>query len=332
MSEQTGSVCTSSCAVGSYPALNGANATCKPGYASPTCPDGDAFLVMTPTGPVCQKGYAPIADANNGFACKSGDLRVERPPYQLNGALAYETCAPAPSCPSGYIETVDSDNALGTSRVCMLPCQDFVINQGMACSCGSGGRLAAQKPGAPVQEICARMCPAGSQWQASSPLYAFQAEQGQCVPTGGAPSSTSSSGGQPFSPPNVSSPSCPGSSYWNGQVCVPIGGVVGGLPIVVYRGCPAGTYWNGSHCVPNAVPSPVCRPGTFWNGLYCVPKGGPRSCPPPRNGMAPSAFQSSYKIVRRTNIGTAHSAYCRSRARYASRLTRLTAARRRTGF
>ena len=192
VSEQTGNVCTSSCAVGSYPALAGASATCTPGYAAPTCPDGDAFLVMTPAGPVCQKGYAPVADANNGLACKTGDVRVERPPYQLNGALSYETCAPAPSCPPGYIETVDPDNALGTSRVCMLPCQDFVMNQAMACSCGAGGRLAAREPGAPVEQICQRMCPAGTLWQASSPLYAFQAQQGQCVPTGAGHASCSS--------------------------------------------------------------------------------------------------------------------------------------------
>jgi hypothetical protein len=127
----------------------------------------------------------PIAAANSDLACKPGDLRVERPPYQLNGKLAYETCAPAPNCPTGYIEAVDPDKALGSSRVCLLPCQDFVMNQSMACSCGSGARLAAQEPGAPVKQICQRMCPAGSQWQASSPLYAFTAQEGQCVPTGG---------------------------------------------------------------------------------------------------------------------------------------------------
>src|SRR3984885_7969200 len=120
VSAQTGNVCTSTCAAGSFPALDGASVTCNPGYAAPTCPDGNQFLVMTPNGPVCQQGYVPVAGANNSFACNSGDLRVERPPYQLNGALTYETCAPAPNCPPGYIETVDPDNALGTSRVCML--------------------------------------------------------------------------------------------------------------------------------------------------------------------------------------------------------------------
>lgn len=269
VSEQTGNVCTSTCAAGSYPAAQGSSSACAPGYAPPTCPDGNSFLVMTSSGPTCQKGYVPVAGDNNSFACKQGDLRVERPPYQLNGALSYETCAPAPNCPSGYIETVDPDNALGASRVCMLPCQDFVMNQGMACSCGSGGRLAAQQPGAPVEQICQRMCPAGSQWQATSPLYAFQAQQGQCV---------SASGGEAIAPP-ATSPSCPGASYWNGETCIPMGGVSGGLPIITYFGCPTGTHWNGSHCVPNSVRPPICRRGTFWNGFFCVPKG-PRSCPP----------------------------------------------------
>jgi hypothetical protein len=117
-SRQTGAVCEGNCALGSYPALGGASASCQPGYAPTTCPDGDSFVVMTPTGPVCQKGYTPIVDASNASACKAGDLRVERPPYQLNGALVYETCMPAPNCPSGYIETVDPDRALGTPRVC----------------------------------------------------------------------------------------------------------------------------------------------------------------------------------------------------------------------
>jgi hypothetical protein len=132
-----------------------------------------------------QKGYVPVATSNNSFACKDGDVRVERPPYQLNGALTYETCAAGPSCPAGYIETVDPDNALGTSKVCVLPCQSFVMNQSMACSCGSGARLAAQQPGAPVRQVCQATCPAGTHWEASSPLFAFQAEQGQCIADGG---------------------------------------------------------------------------------------------------------------------------------------------------
>jgi hypothetical protein len=268
VSQQTGAVCEGNCALGSYPSMASAKAACEPGYAPTTCPDGDSFLVMTPGGPVCQKGYTPIDNANNGASCKAGDLRVERPPYQLNGALVYETCAPAPNCPTGYIETVDPDNALGTSRVCMLPCQDFVMNQGMACSCGSGGRLAAQTSGAPVKQICQPICPAGTQWQASSPLFAFTAEQGQCVPTGGGPAVAATQ----------VTPTCPGSSYWNGQVCLPIGGISEGFPVIGYRGCPPGTHWNGSHCVPNGFPVPVCGPGTIWNGLFCIVRG-PQSCP-----------------------------------------------------
>jgi hypothetical protein len=268
VSQQTGAVCEGNCALGSYPSMANAKTACEPGYAPTTCPDGDSFLVMTPGGPVCQKGYTPIDNANNGASCKAGDLRVERPPYQLNGALVYETCAPAPNCPTGYIETVDPDNALGTSRVCMLPCQDFVMNQGMACSCGSGGRLAAQTSGAPVKQICQPICPAGTQWQASSPLFAFTAEQGQCVPTGGGPAVAATQ----------VTPTCPGSSYWNGQVCLPIGGISEGFPVIGYRGCPPGTHWNGSHCVPNGFPLPVCGPGTTWNGLFCVVRG-PQPCP-----------------------------------------------------
>ena len=267
VSPQTGPVCSSSCPPGSFPTLENGNVTCRPGYATPICPEGNSFMVMTPAGPVCQQGYLPVAAANNSFACNPGDLRVERPPYQLNGALAYETCAPAPNCPAGYIEAVDPDNALGSSRVCMLPCQDFVMNQSMACSCGSGGRLAAQQPGAPAKQICQPSCRAGSQWVASSPLYAFKAEEGQCIPTGGGP---------PVALVDVS-PSCPGATYWNGQVCLPIGGG-GGVPILVYGGCPVDTHWNGSHCVPDFIPPPICGPGTHWNGLFCVPNA-PKPCP-----------------------------------------------------
>jgi hypothetical protein len=268
VSSQTGEVCTSTCATGSFPALENGNVTCKPGYAAPVCPEGNEFLVMTPNGPTCQQGYVPVATGNNSYACNPGDLRVERPPYQLEGLLAYETCAPAPNCPAGYIETVDPNNALGSSRVCMLPCQDFVMNQSMACSCGSGGRLGAQEPGAPVRQICQPSCPAGAQWKPSSPLFAFTAEEGTCVPTGG---------GEPVALIDEEPPSCPGATYWNGQVCLPIGGG-GDLPVLVFSGCPGGTHWNGSHCVPNFVPPPICGPGTHWNGLFCVPNA-PKPCP-----------------------------------------------------
>src|SRR5437868_6041842 len=65
VSPQTGDVCTSTCAPGSFPVIEGNAVACKPGYATAVCPEGDEFLVMTPTGPVCQKGYVPAA-ANNG--------------------------------------------------------------------------------------------------------------------------------------------------------------------------------------------------------------------------------------------------------------------------
>jgi hypothetical protein len=271
ISPQTGDVCTSTCAPGSFPVIENNAVACKPGYATGICPEGEEFMVMTPQGPICQKGYAPVPVANNTFGCNPGDLRIERPPYQLNGALTYETCSPEPKCPAGYIETVDPDNALGSTRVCMLPCQDFVMNQSMACSCGSGGRLGVSTPGAPVRQICQPSCPSGSRWVASSPLYAFKAEEGRCVPM--------QPGGRPVTLVDVQ-PSCPGAAYWNGQVCLPIGGSGGSDngPILIVGGCPGGTHWNGSHCVPDLVPLPFCGPGTHWNGLFCVPNG-PQPCP-----------------------------------------------------
>lgn len=265
----SGRICSSSaCAPGNFPAIENGAVTCKPGYATAICPEGDDFMVMTPNGPICQKGYVPVAAPNNSFACNSGDVRVERPPYQLNGALAYETCAPGPSCPAGYIETLDPDNAMGTEKVCMLPCQDFVMNQSMACSCGSGGRLGARQPGASVQQVCQPTCPSGTQWQATSPLFAFQAEEGQCVPDGG---------GAPV-PLAETEPVCPGATYWNGQVCLPVGGGNDGAPVLVFGGCPPGKHWNGSHCAPDFIVLPVCPPGTHWNGLFCVPNA-PAPCP-----------------------------------------------------
>jgi hypothetical protein len=268
-SVQTGDVCTSTCAPGSFPALDDGGITCKPGYATAICPEGNEFMVMTPVGPVCQQGYVPVASTNHSIACNPGDLRVERPPYQLNGSLIYETCASGPNCPAGYFETVDPDNALGSSRVCMLPCQDFVMNQSMACSCASGGRVGTQEPGAPVKQICQPSCPADSQWVASSPLYAFKAEEGQCIPSGG---------GQPLALSDVS-PFCPGATYWTGQVCLPIGGGGGGdMPILMFGSCPGGTHWNGSHCVPDFIPFPICGSGMHWNGLFCVPNA-PKPCP-----------------------------------------------------
>lgn len=265
----SGRICTSNCLPGSFPAIERGVISCKAGAATAICPEGDDFMVMTPAGPICQKGYVPVAASTGAFACNAGDVRVERPPYQINGALAYETCAAGPSCPPGYIETVDPDNALGTNKVCMLPCQDFVMNQSMACSCGSGARLGAQQAGAPVRQVCQPTCPVGTNWEATSPLFAFQAEQGQCVPDGG---------GTPV-PLAESEPVCPGATYWNGQVCLPVGGGGdGGAPVLVFGGCPPGKHWNGSHCVPDIVVLPVCLPGTHWNGLFCVPNA-PKPCP-----------------------------------------------------
>ena len=257
----SGRICTSNCAPGSFPTIENGAIACRPGIATAICPEGGDFMVMTPTGPACQKGYVPVPTSNNSFACKDGDVRVERPPYQLNGALTYETCAAGPSCPAGYIETVDPDNALGTSKVCVLPCQSVVMNQAMACSCGSGARLAAQQPGAPVRQVCQATCPAGTHWEASSPLFAFQAEQGQCIADGGGVAV----------PLAESEPLCPSATYWNGQVCLPIGGGSDGAPVLVFGGCPPGKHWNGSHCVPDVIVLPVCPPGTHWNGLFCVP-------------------------------------------------------------
>jgi len=296
MSAQTGPVCSSTCAAGSYPQIEGGNVTCTPGYGTPICPEPGDILMMTPNGPVCARGYTPIAAGNNRYSCNPGDVRIERPPYLLNGQLTYEACWAGPECPQGYIATEDPDGALGTNKVCMLPCQDFVMNQAMSCSCGSGGRLAGQSPGAPVQQICKPICGPGTKWQASSPLYAFKAEEGTCVPAceGGNVWSNGQCGppppgfvDEPICPPGaepdgatcvaVEPPLCPPSMYWSGQVCLPIG-IEPSDPIFVFGNCPPGSHWNGSHCIPNIVLPPICGPGMHWNGLFCVPNGP--ICPP----------------------------------------------------
>jgi len=144
----------------------------------------------------------------------------------------------------------------------------FVMNQSMGCSCGSGARLNAQQPGVPVRPVCQPTCPAGTHWEASSPLFAFQAEQGQCVGDGGGVAV----------PLAESEPLCPSATYWNGQVCLPVGGGGDGAPVLVFGGCPPGKHWNGSHCVPDVIVLPVCPPGSHWNGLFCVPNA-PAPCP-----------------------------------------------------
>jgi hypothetical protein len=296
-SSQTGPICTSQCAPGSYPQLAGGNLSCVPGVAAPTCPEPGDILVTTPNGPVCQQGYAPIAAANNGLACMPGDVRVERPAYYLNGQTLYETCWSGLACPGGYITAEDPDGVMGTTTVCLLPCQDFVLNQGMACSCGSGGQLGAQRPGAPVQQACRPICGPGTMWSASSPLYAFKAEEGSCVSICGV--GTFWDGGQcaPITPayvlpPNcplgtepqgntcvaLAPPVCPPAMYWAGQVCFPIG-IEDPGPAILIAGCPPDTHWNGGYCVPNLVVIPGCAPGTHWNGLFCV-LNGPPLCPP----------------------------------------------------
>ena len=298
VSAQTGPVCSSTCAAGSYPQMEGGNVTCTAGFAPATCPAPGDILLLTPNGPVCEHGYAPIAGPDKRYACKPGDVRVERPPYLLNGQLTYEACSPGPECPQGYLTTEDPDGALGTNKVCMLPCQDFVMNQAMSCSCGSGGQLGAQAPGAPVQQMCKPMCAPGTRWQTSSPLYAFKAEEGTCVPEceGGNIWSNGQCGppppgfvAAPICPPGsapqggsceeVEPPLCPPSMYWSGQVCLPIGGGdEPSDPIFIFGDCPPGRHWNGSHCIPNIVLPPICGPGMHWNGLFCVPNGP--KCPP----------------------------------------------------
>ncbi len=297
ISAQTGPICSSQCTPGSYPQLVSGNLTCSPGIAASTCPDPGDILVITDDGPVCQHGYAPVAGPNNTFACNQGDVRVERPAYVLNGQTSYETCWSGPSCPPGYITAEDPDGVLGTTAVCLLPCQDFVLNQGMACSCGSGGQLGAQRPGAPVQQSCSPICKPGTIWSPSSPLYAFKSEEGTCVSqcTAGtywdgdkcAPL-TASYVPPPNCPPGTEPqgdgcvalppPICPPAMYWAGQVCLPIGIEYPG-PSIIVAGCPPNTHWNGGHCVPNLVPIPGCAPGMHWNGLFCVPNG-PAVCPP----------------------------------------------------
>ncbi|HEV2000806.1 MAG TPA: hypothetical protein VGQ97_10035, partial [Xanthobacteraceae bacterium] len=275
-SAQTGPVCASTCAGGTFAQLSGGNLTCTPGVAPATCPEPGSVLVMGPNGPTCVPGYTPIAAAGQNYACRPGDVRVERPPYLLDGKVAYEACFAGSACPQGYLMTEDPDGALGSTKVCMLPCQDFVMNQGMACSCGSGGQLGAETPGGPVQQICKPICGAGTRWQSASPLYAFKAEEGTCMPTRpGAISCAAGSEPQGGVCVAVAPPACPPSMYWSGQVCLPIGT---DAPILIVSGCPPATHWNGSHCVPDYIVPPICAPGMHWSGFFCVPNGP--ICPP----------------------------------------------------
>src|SRR5258706_15507900 len=61
----SGRICTSNCAPGSFPTIEQGGIACRPGIATAICPQGDDFMVMTPTGPVCEKGYVPAATSNN---------------------------------------------------------------------------------------------------------------------------------------------------------------------------------------------------------------------------------------------------------------------------
>ena len=235
-------------------------------------------MVLTAAGATCERGAVPAANSDGTRLCNPGDVRVQRPPYLVDGQQLSDVCLPGPACPAGYIETVDPDGYLGAQKVCMLPCQDFVMNQGMACSCGAGGRLEILPPGGPVQQMCTPVCRPGSRWAASSPLFAFKPQEGVCVsPTvSAAPACPPGSGWDGEECVAFVKPTCPPSTYWNGQICLPIGIEVIGLPIPI--GCPPNTHWNGSHCVPNLVKPPACPPNTVWNGLQCVPKAG--ACPP----------------------------------------------------
>ena len=78
VSPETGPVCASSCAVGSYPQLAGGNLSCLAGVAPPTCPEPGGFLVMTSNGPVCERGEPPSINPDNILACRQGDLRIQR--------------------------------------------------------------------------------------------------------------------------------------------------------------------------------------------------------------------------------------------------------------
>ncbi len=272
-SPQTGGICATSCAPGSYPYFSAGHLSCVPGTAPPTCPTAGDFVILTATGATCAGGAVPAADATGVRHCNAGEVEVQRPPYLVDGQQLTDVCAPGPSCPTGYIETVDPDGYLGAQKVCMLPCQDFVISQGMACSCGAGGRLDVLPSGGPIQQMCVPICQPGSKWVASSPLFAFKPQEGTCVsPVVKAtpcPAGAYWNGQQCVA---SAIPSCPPNTYWNGQLCLPAGIEVIGVPIPIK--CPPNTHWNGSHCVPNTVP-PICPAGQKWDGSKCVSICGP---------------------------------------------------------
>src|SRR5215471_1629352 len=133
VSPQTGPVCVSSCELGSYPQMVAGSPSCVSGVASATCSEPGYFLVMTTNGPVCERGELPTLNPDNTLACRPGDRRIQRPPYLVNEQLTYDVCWSERTCPPGYLTAEDPDAALGSTVVCMLPCQDFVMDQGMAC-------------------------------------------------------------------------------------------------------------------------------------------------------------------------------------------------------
>ena len=108
-SQPTGPVCGTTCSPGTFPTMKTGALTCEPGLAPATCSAPDEFLVMTPDGTRCEKGYPPIEAGGAQPACNSGDVRVQRTVYKVGNRQLADLCYSSPNCPSGYIETEDTD-------------------------------------------------------------------------------------------------------------------------------------------------------------------------------------------------------------------------------
>ena len=240
-----GPVCGTTCTPGTYPSMKSGTLTCEAGLAPPTCPKPDEFQVMTSDGSKCLQGYAPIESRDAQPACKPGDVRVQRTVYTSGNRQLADICSAGPSCPPGYLDTEDPDRNFGSNKVCFLPCQDSVLNQGMGCSCGEGTQLTLLPAGSGAQQACTRICGPGTKWLASSPLFANKAQAGSCVSV------------------------CDPGSAWSGDRCVQGAAAVPAPVIAQPAACQAGTHSNGHGCVPNVAP-PICPPNSYWDGVACA--------------------------------------------------------------
>src|SRR5215510_4047806 len=60
LSPQTGPVCSSTCAAGSYPKIEGGSLTCTAGYGTPICPEAGDILLLMLTDPSFLRRAAPV--------------------------------------------------------------------------------------------------------------------------------------------------------------------------------------------------------------------------------------------------------------------------------